>query len=232
MRNILVFLGGVAVFVIIAVGLYQWLGGPSVKVTEPAVIATSSKTTGAKAGRGDALSVRADDFVMGSSSAPVTVIEYASLTCPHCASFHNDVLPKVKSEYVDKGKVRLVYRDFPLDGAALRASMLARCAGRERFFAFLGILFKRQDTWAKSADPINALGQIAALGGMDRKQFLACLQNPKIEKRVLESRMEAENVFAVDSTPSFIVNGRKISLGTSFGEFKAIIDPIIAAAGK
>ncbi len=225
MRNILVFLGGVAVFVIIAVGLYQWLGGPSVKVTEPPAVATSSKTT-------DASSVRADDFVMGSSSAPVTVIEYASLTCSHCARFHNDVLPKVKKEYVDKGKVRLVYRDFPLDGAALRASMLARCAGRERFFAFLGILFKRQDSWAKSADPINALGQIAALGGMDRKQFLACLQNPKIEKRVLESRMEAEDAFAVDSTPSFIVNGRKMSLGTSFDQFKAIIDPIIAAAGK
>ena len=109
---------------------------------------------------------------------------------------------------------------------------MARCAGRERFFAFLGILFKRQDTWARSADPINALGQIAALGGIDRKQFLACLQNPKIEKQVLEQRMEAEQAFSVNSTPSFIVNGKKMRVGSSFEKFKSIIDPIIAAAGK
>ena len=227
MRNILVFLGGVAVFVIIAVGLYQWLGGPSVKVTQPPAVATASK-----AGGGDARTVSADDFVLGSKSAPVTVIEYASLTCPHCAKFHITVLPKVKSEYVDKGKVRLVYRDFPLDRFALRASMLARCAGRERFFAFLDILFKRQKNWAGSTDPINALGQIAALGGMNKEQFAACMQNPKIEKQVLESRMAAENAFTIQSTPSFIVNGRKISGGITFDQFKAIVDPLIAAAGK
>ena len=227
MRNILVFLGGAAVFIVIAVGLYQWLGGPSVKVTPSPAVATAPAATG-----GDAMNVRADDFVIGSRSAPVTVIEYASLTCPHCAKFHNTVLPKVKSAYLDKGKVRLVYRDFPLDGAALKASMLARCAGRDRFFAFLDILFMRQKNWARARDPIGALGQIAALGGIDKDQFIACLQNPKIEKQVLEQRLEAEKAFAVNSTPSFIVNGRKISLGSNFDEFKAIIDPIIAAAGK
>jgi protein-disulfide isomerase len=226
MRNILVFLGGVAVFVIVAVGLYQWLGGPSVKVSQPEAVATAPKTAG------HAKKVHADDFVIGSKTAPVTVIDYASLTCPHCARFHAGTLPKVKKEYVDKGKVRLVYRDFPLDSAALRASMLARCAGRERFFGFLDILFTRQQIWAGSQDPIGALSQIAALGGMNKEQFAACLKDTKIEKQVLEQRMNGENAFSIRSTPSFVVNGRLVSGALTFEEFKAIVDPLIAKAGK
>lgn len=230
MRNILVFLGGIAVILIAAVGLYQWLGTPTIDVA-PAPVTSPVGPSTAPSGNVAAM-VRADDFVMGSPSAPVTVIEYASLTCPHCAHFHESVLPKLKSAYIDSGKIRLVFRDFPLDGYALRASMLARCSGRDRFFGFLDILFKRQKQWAASADPMAELARVAALGGMSAEEFKACLENKKIETQVLEQRQEAEKIFAVNSTPSFIFNGKKVSVGAKLDDFKAVIDPLVAKAGK
>lgn len=227
MRNILVFLGGLAVFVVVAVGLYQWLGKPTVKVAQPPAVATAPTVPS-----GDAKTARPDDFVIGSRSAPVTVIEYASLTCPHCAAFHKEVLPKIKKDYIDTGKVQMVYRDFPLDGVALRASMLARCTGRERFFGFLDTLYMTQDKWRGAEDPIGALGQIAAMGGLTGEQFVACLKDEKIEKQVLEQRLEGEKAFLIDSTPTIIVNGRKQPEAVGFEGFKKIVDPLVAAAGK
>ena len=228
MRNMLVFLGGIAVVLVVAVGLYQWFGNPTVSVPQPQ--ATRAPAPGGSVG--EAAKVRADDFVIGSPSAPVTVIEYASLTCPHCRNFHENILPALKSAYVDSGKVRLVYRDFPLDGLALRASMLARCSGRERFFGFLDILFKRQAQWAGSPDPLAALAKVAALGGLNADDFKACLKNTKIETLVLAQRQEAEKAFAVESTPSFIINGQLVSVGATIADFKAILDPLVAKAGK
>ncbi len=230
MRNMLVFLGGIAVFVVAAVGLYQWLGKPTIDV--PAQTAAYAPAPAPVASSANAAKVRTEDFVMGSASAPVTMIEYASLTCPHCGNFHNNILPKLKSAYVDSGKLRLVYRDFPLDGLALRASMLARCAGRERYFGFLDILFKRQETWARAPDPLAALARVAALGGMSASDFQACLKNTKIENQILALRQEADKTFSVNSTPSFIINGRLVQIGARFEDFKAVLDPIIAKAGK
>lgn len=227
MRNILVFLGGIAVLVIAAVGLYQWLGQP--EVAAPPAVPQASAPAASGGDAKSAAEVRAGDFVIGQPSAPVTVIEYASLTCPHCRSFHEDVLPRLRSEYIDTGKVKLVYRDFPLDGMALRASMLARCAGRERFFGFLDLLFKQQRNWATAEDPVAALRDLAAQGGMDAREFEACLANPRIEKEVLEQRLEAEKAFSVNSTPSFIVNGRKMTAAATFEGFKRVIDPLLAA---
>jgi protein-disulfide isomerase len=226
----LVFLGGIAVVLVAAVGLYQWFGTPTVSVPQPQ--ATSAPASTPAGSGGEAAKVRADDFVIGSPSAPVTVIEYASLTCPHCRNFHENILPALKSAYVDGGKVRVVYRDFPLDGLALRASMLARCSGRERFFGFLDILFKRQAQWAGSPDPLAALAQVAALGGLNADDFKACLENKTIENQVLAQRQEAEKAFAIVSTPSFIVNGRKVSVGATIADFKAILDPLVAKGGK
>lgn len=229
MRNILVFLGGIAAAVVVAVGLYQWLGGPDVGTTPPVPETTSP---GAEAQAKAAAEVRPGDFVIGEPSAPVTVIEYASLTCPHCRTFHENVLPKLKSAYVDSGKVKVVYRDFPLDSMALRASMLARCAGRERFFGVLDLLFKRQMAWATADDPIAALRELAAQAGMDDQAFDACLADPRIEKEILEQRLEAENAFSVNSTPSFIVNGRKITGAATFERFKEVIDPLLPEAAN
>ena len=115
--------------------------------------------------------------VLGKAGAPVTIIEYASLTCPHCAAFHKDVLPQLKAKYVDTGKVKIVYRDFPLDGRATLAAMVARCAPPERYFGFLDALFRSQTQWGRAEDPKKALAQIAKVGGMGDAESDACMKN-------------------------------------------------------
>jgi protein-disulfide isomerase len=228
MRNMLVVLGGLAVIVVAGVGLYQWLGKPAVTVSPQQVESGSGPAPLA----GDASKVRDSDFVIGSPDAPVTLIEYASLTCPHCAEFHNTVLPKLKKEYVETGKLRLVYRDFPLNEGALRASALARCSGKERFFGFLDLLFKRQATWAFGPNPMASLGEIAALGGLTDKDLAACFENTKLLEEIVLQKKEGEEKFGVDSTPSFIINGRKHTGSSSYESIKSAIDPLISAGGK
>ena len=225
MRNILIILGGIAAIVVIAVGVYQWQGAPSVP---PAAGVSAPAATGPTASAAEAAEIGPDDHVLGRADAPVTVIEYASLTCPHCRNFHEDVLPELKAAYIDTGKVRLAYRDFPLDRAALAASMLARCAGRERYFAFLDLFFARQEGWAQAQDPVTALARLAALGGMAESEVDACFRNEDIQKAILGQRLEAENAFSIDSTPSFVINGVKHSGGAGFEDFKAAIDPLLA----
>ena len=161
---------------------------------------------------------------MGDADAPVTIVEYASLTCPHCASFHRDVLPKIKEAYIDRGKVRLVYTDFPLDGLALGAAMLARCVGPERYFGFLTVLFRSQQTWARSSDPRQELQRVALLGGISRADFDACLADRSLMKAIQERAAAAEAHFDIRSTPSFVINGRKVAGTPSFEEFRKVID--------
>lgn len=228
MRNILVYLGGIAVLVVVAVGLYQWLGSPTVTVSTDQAAAPASPP----AAKGDASKVRADDFVMGSPDAPVTVIEYASLTCPHCAHFNNTVLGKLKSEYVKTGKVRWVYRDFPLNQPALYASALARCAGHERFFGFVDLLFKRQEQWAFGKDPLKGLAHVAALGGLTQKDIDTCFKDTKILKEIAAQRQEAADKFGVNATPTFIINGRKFEGDNSYEAFTAAIEAQLPKADK
>src|SRR5271168_4105284 len=121
---------------------------------------------------------RADDsadHVLGKADAPITIIEYASLTCPHCAEFNKEVLPEVKAKYIETGKAKLIYRDFPLDQWALRASVLARCAPADKYFGFVDVLFQNQVTWATAKDPMAALEKIGMLGGVSSAQFSACM---------------------------------------------------------
>src|SRR6478735_6633041 len=106
------------------------------------------------------------ESAIGDATAPVTIIEYSSLTCPHCAAFHTQTLPELTKRYIDTGKVRLVLRDFPLDETALKASVIAHCAGPERVPEFVEVFFTRQQSWARAADPVQALTQLARLGGL------------------------------------------------------------------
>ncbi|MDH3240493.1 MAG: DsbA family protein [Alphaproteobacteria bacterium] len=221
----LVVLGGLAVIVVAAVGLYQWLGKPAVTVAPQQAEAPAAVA-------GDAGKVRDNDFVIGDPGAPVTLIEYASLTCPHCAEFHNSVLPKLKKDYVETGKLRVVYRDFPLNAGALRASALARCAGRDRFFGFLDLLFERQAQWAFGPSPMAGLTEIAALGGLTEQDLANCFQDNKLLEQIALQKKEAEEKFGVDSTPSFIINGRKHTGGPSYEDLKAAIDPLVSTGGK
>lgn len=182
--------------------------------------------TGAAA-QGPALS----DMVMGRPDAPVTVIEYASMTCPHCAEFHQESLPGLKSEYIDTGKVRFIYRDFPLDGVALRAAMIARCVGPDRFFAFADVIYRQQKTWARPPEPLKGLEQIARLGGMSSNQVKACIENKTVETYVIESRMQGEREFKVSGTPTLVVNGKVHRGVETLAKLKEIIDPLLAKAG-
>ena len=170
------------------------------------------------------------DMVIGAANAPVTVIEYASLTCPHCARFHTETLPKLKSEYVETGKVKYVFRDFPLDRLALNAATIAQCAGPERYFTFLDVFFQQQQNWTRGNDPeamLASLKRLARMGGMSEAQIEDCLKNKQMQDTVLASRMGGEKQFEVRSTPTLIINGQRHSGALSFDELEKIIKPLL-----
>lgn len=165
--------------------------------------------------------------VLGAEDAPITFLEFASLTCSHCATFHEEVFPVLKREYIDTGKMRFIYYDFPLDPFALRASMLARCAGNKRYFAFLKVLFKQQKSWANSEDPIESLKRIAKLGGMSSDDFRFCLSNKGLERGILQMRLGAEKAFKVESIPTFVINGEKYTGDHSFEALDKVLRKLL-----
>jgi len=155
------------------------------------------------------LTVGKDDRVLGNSDAPITIVEYASMTCPHCAHFADDVLPELKKKWIDTGKAKLVLRDFPLDGEAVHASMIARCAPPDRFYAFVDTFFADQSKWVTASDHQAALTRLAGLGGMSKAQVDKCLADNALENQILNSRLVASKDLDVNSTPTFFVNGTK-----------------------
>lgn len=154
------------------------------------------------------------DRILGDPNAPIEIVEYSSLTCPHCRQFHIDILPELKKNYLDTGRAKLVYRDFPFDQLGLMAAILARCAPPSRYFQFLDVLFQNQEKWSRDADPVKALARIGTLGGLSETDFKACTNNQAIVDGVLQSRLEAGNRYEVNSTPSFIINGEKRIVGS------------------
>lgn len=168
--------------------------------------------------------ITSDDRILGKPDAPITIVEFASLTCPHCADFDANTLPKLKSEWIDTGKARLVFRDFPLDQAAVRAAMLARCAPPEQFYAFIDELFHSQVNWATGGKVETALGKLAKLSGMSDDQFAACMKDESLQKRVLDSRLEAEQQYKVESTPTFFINGVQVVGAQPYAEFERLLN--------
>jgi len=151
------------------------------------------------------------EHVMGAEDAPVTIVEYASFTCPHCARFANEVFPEVKKELIDTGKVKWIYRDYPLDGVAVRASAVAQCSGDDRYFGVLELLFKSQLTWARSNDPIEGIKQVARFAGMDGETVDKCLADEELINGIVGSRLEAEQKYNVNATPTFLIDGKTYS---------------------
>jgi protein-disulfide isomerase len=175
----------------------------------------------------DKVKITKDDFVLGKETAPVTLVEYASLTCPQCAQFHQNTLPAVKKEYIETGKVKLVYRDFPLDQLALSGSMIARCAGRDRYFAFIDVMFAQQATWARDTNPLAALSRIARLGGMSQEKFDECIKDKKIADAVVQQRLDGDKKFGINATPTVIINGKRYSGGLTIEQFRAVVAPLL-----
>ena len=176
----------------------------------------------------DSVPVTAEDKVLGRPGAPVTIVEYASFTCPHCAEFHLDILPELKKAYIDTGKARLVFRDFPLDRSAFAASVVARCASASRYFGIVDLLFREQPRWASARNPMAALGRLATLAGISKKKLDACLKDEKIQNAVLQQRLTASQKFNVTSTPTLIVNRAKYHGGLTLEQFRAVIDRALA----
>lgn len=166
----------------------------------------------------------AAERVLGKDDAPVTIIEYASMTCPHCAAFHADRLPAIKEEYIETGKAKLIYRDFPLDQLSLVAAMVARCAPPERYFGLVDILFKSQASWSRAQDPVAELVKIGRLAGLTEAKVDACLEDRELYTAILERRQRGEREHKVDGTPYILVDGARIDGNAPMERFREVID--------
>jgi len=166
------------------------------------------------------------DRSLGKDDAPVTIVEYASMTCPHCAHFHETTYPELKKRYIDTGKVRFIFREFPLDPLAAGASMLARCADKEQFFPLIETLFQQQSKWAVEK-PIPQLLAIARQAGFSEEKFKACLSDQKMLDAMQAEQKRATDKFQVNSTPTLFVNGKKHVGGISIDDLAKVIDPIV-----
>ncbi len=183
-----------------------------------------------KADNHSVLSISDNDFYIGSPDAPVTIIEYASMSCSHCADFHNNTLDDLKSEYIDTGKVRFVFRDFPFNYPALAGSMIVGCVPKDAKYQYMNALYKLQNNWIRRehSDTRKELYKIMQSGGMKQEEFDLCLSNIDLENDILEGVMSAQREFNIRSTPSFIINGVLYSGNKNIKEFRQIIDKILS----
>jgi protein-disulfide isomerase len=164
------------------------------------------------------------DMILGDPNAPVTIIEYASMTCPHCAHFHTTTLPAIKEKYIDTGKAKLILREFPFDPRAAAAFMLARCAPPEQYYPMVGVLFEQQKTWATAENAAQPLLQIAKLAGFTQEKFETCLKDQELLNKVRAVFDKGSKEYGVESTPTFFINGEKTSGTLSIEEISALID--------
>lgn len=175
---------------------------------------------------------------IGNPNAPIHIIEFASLTCSHCAHFHNDVLPKLKEKYVNTGKVYIEFREFPLNDPALKATITARCLPAERYDGFVSLLFKNQEKWANGVDYMSYLKQNAKLAGLSDEQFQACQDNGEIKTRLASVMQDAQDRWKISATPTFIINnGAQTISGAQPLEnferaFRAVTSGVVGEAPK
>ena len=164
---------------------------------------------------------------IGTEEANIEIIEFASLTCGHCAKFHNEVFPKIKKEFIDTGKVSFIYKDFPLDKFALKASVIARCSGEKKFFSFLKVLYSKQKDWTRTEDPFRSLLKIAKLGGLKNDEIKVCVGNKSIEDGILKQRLNASKKFDIKATPTLYINGEKYDGDLTFEALKLKINTLL-----
>jgi protein-disulfide isomerase len=219
-------LAGLVVAIVIAVGAGIWIGrdelGIGAASLPNAELDASEPAPAVPA-------VAEGDKVLGNADAPVTIVEYFSLGCIHCKNFHETILPKLKTDYIDTGKVRLVFRDFPLDGISFGAALMTRCVNDLAYFAMVDTLFKQQETWHVD----NGMGQLANIvkgAGMDQAALDACLNNQANKDKIVALQKEATDTLKVNSTPTFFINDRVLSGVSEYEAFKATIDGALARA--
>ena len=176
------------------------------------------------------LDIKEDDLVIGDKNAPITIIEYASLSCSHCANFHKNTLPDIKKEYVDTGKVRFVFRNFPYDPPSLMGSVILRCVPKDVRYDYMNALFLLRKNWVISdnAKSTQELYKIMQSGGMSKEDFNNCLERDDLANQIIKGRIDVQNEFNIQSTPSFLINGILVEGNKSIKEFRQIIDKILS----
>ncbi len=221
MRNILIVAGGAVAVAAIVAGVYFGTRSPA---PGPAPVAAASTAAPDKSAMA---AVQPTDHVLGDPNAPITVIEYASLTCSHCAHFHTQILPEIKKKWIDTGKVKLVYRDFPLDQVAAKAAQIAECAGKERYFGVVDLIFRSQPQWAAASDPLAELAKPLRIAGLGENEIKACLANEAMSNAVLNDYRMGE-AMGVNSTPTLFINGQLYRGSRSVEE----LDSVFGKAAK
>ena len=176
------------------------------------------------------LDIKEDDLVIGDKNAPITIIEYASLSCSHCANFHKNTLPDIKKEYVDTGKVRFVFRNFPYDPPSLIGSVILKCVPKDVRYDYMNALFLLRKSWVISdnAKSTQELYKIMQSGGMSKEDFNNCLERDDLANQIIKGRIDVQNEFNIQSTPSFLINGNLEQGNKSVKEFRQIIDKILS----
>ena len=219
-RNLLLIVG--AAVIVAAAGIYYYVSQP-----ETSAIPTSG--SGGETVSADDLMVAGPlgERALGDPAAKVTIVEYASMTCSHCAAFHEETFTPFKEKYVDTGKVRFIFREFPLDALATSAFMLARCMPEDRYFPVVDILFRQQQNWAFVDDPATALFNVLKQAGFTQESFRACLTNQQILDGVNSVKDRGSNEFGVTSTPTFFINGKKMSGALSLEDMDKEIEPLL-----
>jgi protein-disulfide isomerase len=198
-------------------GFFAVLGDPPAPVLAQGAGATDELMAG------EAL----PDIALGAREAPVTIVEYASMTCAHCAGFYATTFPELKSKYIDPGKVRFILREFPLDPLAAAGFMLARCAGDDKRNAIVDLLFAQQKNWAFTDKPLEALAALLKQTGMSQKTFDACLRNDDLRDKVYRVHDRAAEKFGVTSTPTFFINGKKETGEMTPDALAKLLDPLL-----
>ncbi len=165
------------------------------------------------------------EHIVGDANAPITIIEYASMTCPHCKRWHEDVYPEIKTKYIETGKAKLYFREFPFDPAAVAAFMLAECSG-DKYFSMIDVLFKTQSTW-KSGNVRDNLEKIAKLAGFTQESFEACLKNQELLDNIVAIQQKAAKDYEVNATPTFFINGTKYSGSLSVEQMSDVLDGLV-----
>lgn len=174
------------------------------------------------------------EMSVGKKDAPVTILAFESLTCPHCAAFHAGAYKQIRTKYIDTGKVRIVYKDFPLDGRAFLATKVARCLGPAKYGTMVDTLFANQRSWAYvSANTFVAtLGGYARLAGMTGEEYQKCISDKELHTGLLTQRRDAARKYTIRSTPTFIIGNTRIEGARSFETFQKVIDPLVEAAAQ
>lgn len=171
--------------------------------------------------------IKIKDHIMGSADAKVTIIEYASLTCPHCANFHTNTFKQFKENYVDTGKVKFIYRNFHLDRLALAGAMLAQCAPEDQFFSVTDVIFTTQQTWVRADNQFEELSKILKLVGYSEEKINECFAKSEIISDMLDDRKYAADVLNVNSTPTLFINGEKYEANNDYATFSAAVDEVL-----